>query len=40
MQEDIKANQAKLDRLYRVFQTAVIAIGLEVIFWLVALLLR
>jgi hypothetical protein len=39
MQDDITANRGKLDRLYVAFQVAVIAIGLEVVFWLAALLL-
>lgn len=40
MQEDITKNRAKLNRLYVVFQVAVVAIGLEVVFWLAALVLR
>jgi len=40
MQEDLDGNGAKLNCLYRAFQVAVVAIGLEVVFWLIALLLR
>ena len=40
MQEDVDGNSIQLDRLYRAFQVAVVAIGLEVVFWLIALLLK
>lgn len=40
LQEDVEENRKKLNGLYKVFQMSVIAIGLEVILWLIALLLR
>lgn len=40
MQEDVTANQKKLDRLYDWLRVAVAAIGLEVVCWSLALMLR
>lgn len=39
MQSDVKANAVRLDRLYVGFRIAVVAVGVQVVCWLAALLL-
>lgn len=40
MQSDLDSNTHKLNRLYRALQVSVVATGLEVAFWLLALLMK